>query len=119
MDYTLIIATLATLVSAYVSWRLGRYQAQQLTKSTELVNSTTGETEFRRSLLELLDLQEDKLGNQDQKIEKQDSLIEQSKALTDELKRANFQLALENLRLQREIESLQREVITLQRQSAP
>lgn len=113
MDYTLLIASLITLIGGYLSYRLGRYQVEQTKKSTELVNITTGETEFRKSLLELLDQQEEKMDKQEVKIEKQDILIEQSKALTDELKRANFHLSIENQKLTREIESLQRELSIL------
>ena len=114
MDYlTPTLGLLGSMIIAFVSYRIGRIQAQQLEKSAELLDKTTGETEFRKSLLELLDQNEEKMSKQDTKIEKMDALIEQSKALTDELKRANFQLTIENQRLQREIESLQRELAAL------
>lgn len=111
--YTPLLSLIGAIIVAYFSYRVGKVQAVQLAKSSELSDKTIGETEFRKSLLELLDQNEEKMSKQETKIEKMDLLIEQSKQLTDELKRANFQLSIENQRLQREIEVLQRELALL------
>lgn len=116
--YTPALSFLGAIIVAYFSYRIGKVQSVQLAKSSELSDKTLVETEFRKSLLELLDQNEEKMSKQETKIERMDALIEQSKQLADELKRANFQLTIENQRLQREIESLQREVAVL-RAAAP
>lgn len=107
MDITALLTILISGLAAYMSYRLGKLQVVESRKSTLLVDKTTGETEFRKSLLELIDQQEEKLTRQDTKIEKLDGQVDQSKKLTDELKRANFNLSLENERLTRLIASLE------------
>lgn len=110
MDYTAIATLIGAVIVGYMSYRLGQQQMKQSTKSTELVDKTTSETEFRKSLLELIDSQEDKLIRQDTKIEKLDVQSEHSRNLANELKRANFNLALENERLVRVVGELETDI---------
>jgi hypothetical protein len=110
MDLTAILTVCITALASYMSYRLGKQQLTQSAKSTDQVDKTTGETEFRKSLLDLIDSQEDKLTRQDAKIEKLDVQVDQSKNLTDELKRANFNLTLENQRLTRIMGDLEADV---------
>ncbi len=116
--YTPLLSLIGAVVVAYFSYRVGKIQAVQLAKSSEISDKTLGESEFRKSLLELLDQNEEKMSKQETKIERMDALIDQSKKLIDELKLANFQLSIENQRLQRETELLQREVTLLRAASA-
>lgn len=116
MDYTALATLIGTIIVGYMSYRLGKQQLHQTTRSSELLDRTTGESEFRRNLLELLDQQEDKLTKQDNKIERLDIQIEDSRKLTTQLKRANFDLALENDRLTRLVGSLQIELNNLAEQ---
>src|SRR5688500_6833600 len=107
------LTLLGDLITAYLSFRLGQQQLTQTARSTEKIDKTTGETEFRNSLLELIDSQEDKITRQDAKIERLDSQIDQSRTLTDELQRANFTITLENQRMTRLIQDLETEVSRL------
>lgn len=113
MDLTGVFTLLISAVAAYMSYRLGKLQVAESSRSTLLVDKTTGETEFRKSLLELIDQQEDKLVKQDNKIERLDKQVDDGKKLTDDLKRANFNLTLENERLTRMITSLEHELSIL------
>lgn len=121
MDYlTPLLTTIGSLILGYMSFRLGKLQVVQASKGTEMVDRSTTETEFRKSLLELIDSQEEKISRQEAKIEKLDEQVERGKKLTDELKRANFNFALENQRLTRatadldaDVQRLRQEVIVL------
>lgn len=106
------------IIAGYVTFRVGRMQVNQAMKAVEVTDKTTGETEFRNSLLEWNDQQEKKLERQDAKIDGLNTLVEQSRTLINDLKRANFDLAIDNQRLKRITDELEHEVDKLRKEVA-
>lgn len=107
MDSNNVIAGILTLigvmVTAYVSWRLGRMTFVREDRKIE----NEEESDFQKTLLELIQQQELKLEKQDKKIDKLETLIDNQKTLSDELRKANFNLTLENQRLTKRIRELE------------
>lgn len=110
---TAIVTVIGVIVTAYVSWKLGRLQLNQQSRQASMSDGTLREIELREDLLQLLDKQEEKLKSQDNKIGKLDSYIEQMKTLVDELKRANLNLVIENQRLKRRIDEVEEDAAKL------
>jgi len=110
---TAIVTAIGVIITAYISWKLGRMQLDQQKKLALQSDGTLREVELREDLLILIDNQERKLQSQEDKIERLDLYVEQTKELADELKRANLNLTIENQRLRRRIEESEAEIASL------
>jgi septal ring factor EnvC (AmiA/AmiB activator) len=112
---TALLTLIGTILTGYISYRLGRFQIAQQDKNASTGNGTTREIEFREDLLALIERQEQKIKSQDDKIDKLDSHVEMNKSLVDELKRANLNLAIENQRLKARVLEVETELSKLRK----
>lgn len=103
------ITLIGILITAWVSWRVGKMQIEQQNSQQR----DTDESDLHKTLLDLVEQQDQKIERQDTKIQRLEEYIDNQKTLGDELRRANFQLTLENKRLKDRIEELERGIASL------